>query len=260
MSKSLFDLKGKVALVTGGNRGIGLGMASGLAKHGAAIAVWGTNDRKNTEALDHFRSQDVSAKAWIVDVSDEARVKAATQEVVDHFGRIDVCVANAGIGGYGGPFEDLDTSVYRRVMAVNMDGTFFTLRACAKHMVERAKQGDAGGSLICVSSTAAVSGASRNEHYAATKGGAISMIKGIAVELARYKIRANSVLPGFIYTDIVKDKLDTEKFHDRVLPRIPARRWGEPEDFAGVAVYLASDASAYQTGQEFVIDGGYTVF
>ncbi len=145
-------------------------------------------------------------------------------------------------------------------MSVNMDGTFFTLRARTNHMVQRANSGDPVGSLVCVSSTAAVSGAGRNEHYAATKGCTISMIKGVSVELARYGIRANSVLPGFIYTDIVKDKLVTDKYRQKVLSRIPVRRSGEPADFSGIAVYPASKASRYHTGQEFIIDGGFTVF
>ncbi len=134
------------------------------------------------------------------------------------------------------------------------------MRAAAKHMIERAEDGDASGRVVVTASTAAVSGAARNEHYGASKGGVISMVKGMAVEFARYGITVNAILPGWIESDMTAKNFGWDKFANAVMPRIPARRWGAPEDFAGMAVYLASDASAYHTGDSLIIDGGYLVF
>lgn len=141
-------------------------------------------------------------------------------------------------------------------MGVNLDGTFFTFREAARHMMERGE----GGRLIGTSSTSAIHGAARNEAYAATKGAMLALTRGLAVELARYQITANSIIPGWIETAMTAPRVGDEKFEDRVMKRVPVRRWGRPEDFAGLAVYLASEASSYQTGEEFVVDGGYTRF
>lgn len=151
-------------------------------------------------------------------------------------------------------FEQTET--WRRVMGVNLDGTFFTFRAAAKHMIERGE----GGRLIGTSSVSAIHGAARNGAYAATKGAIIALARGLAVELARYGITSNTIIPGWIETAMTACRVGDERFEDRVMKRVPLRRWGKPEDFAGIAVYLASDASSYQTGEEFVVDGGYTRF
>ena len=137
-------------------------------------------------------------------------------------------------------------------MGVNLDGTFFTFREAARHMIKRGE----GGRLIGTSSTSAIHGAARNEAYAATKGAMLALTRGLAVELARYQITANSIIPGWIETAMTAPRVGDEKFEDRVMKRVPVRRWGRPEDFAGLAVYLASEASSYQTGEEFVVDGG----
>jgi len=196
-----------------------------------------------------------------VDVSDETAVREGMAEAVRQMGRIDTVVANAGIGGGASSFADFPTETYRRVLAVNLDGVFFTFREACKHMVERADGGDkAGGSLVVISSLSAYDGAPRNEAYAATKGAVISMIRAIAVEHARYGVRANAVLPGWIATDMTAGAQGNDKFNDAVIRRVPVRRWGQPADFGGIAVYLASDASAFHTGDSFLIDGGYGIF
>ncbi len=261
MAYAPFDLTGKVALVTGGNRGIGYGMAEALAASNAHVAIWGRKDAANKEAVEALSKLGAGeVKAWSVDVSDEKAVVDAMKATVDAFGRVDTCIANAGVGFGASSFAEMDTETWNKNMAVNLDGAFWTLREATKHITERAKAGDPGGSLVGVASLAAIEGAARNQAYAATKGGLISMLKGIAVETARYGIRANAILPGWIATDMTESAQNTEVFQTKVISRVPARRWGEPKDFGGVAVYLASDASSYHSGDTFLIDGGYAIF
>lgn len=255
-----FDLTGKVALVTGGNGGIGFGMAEGLAQAGADVVVWGTNATKNEAALARLSEHGTRVSANVVDVSDENAVNAAMELLLESFGRLDTCIANAGTAAETAPFHEISTEAWHKVMAVNLEGKFFTLRAAAKHMVARAKEGDTGGSLVGISSTSTLMGASHNEHYGASNGGVIPMMKGLAVEYGRYNIRANTIVPGWTMTDLARPVLESEGFQKKVLPRQPGRRWGAPEDFAGIAVYLASDASSFHTGQEITICGGYTIF
>ncbi len=258
MAFSAFNLSGKVALITGGNGGIGLGFAEGLAAAGADIAIWGTNAAKNAAAVAKIEAFGVRAAAFVCDVGDEAAVEAAFAQTLDRLGRVDGCFANAGVSGRGGTasFADMTTEEWRRMMRVNLDGVFYTFRAAARHMVARG----GGGVLVGTSSTAAVMGAARNEHYGAAKGAIPSMMRALAVEYARHGIRAHAILPGWVETDMTEATFSNERFAGNVLPRTPIRRWGRPEDFAAIAVYLMSDASSWHTGQSFVIDGGYTVF
>ena len=257
MSHPAFNLAGKVALVTGGNGGIGLGLAEGLAMAGADIAIWGTNEGKNAAAVDELRAHGVQAEAFICDVGDEAAVDAAFAATLARFGRVDGCFANAGVGGRGTPsFGEMSAAEWRRVMRINVDGVFLTLRAAARHMVGRG----GGGVLVATSSMAAVMGAARNEHYGASKGAVVSMMRALAVEYARHGIRAHSILPGWVETEMTADAFASERFVGNVKPRIPMRRWGKPGDFGGIAVYLMSDASGWHTGGDFLIDGGYTIF
>jgi NAD(P)-dependent dehydrogenase (short-subunit alcohol dehydrogenase family) len=254
-----FNLSGKAALVTGGNRGIGLGMAEALAQAGADVAIWGRDAARNDEAAAKLSTGGVKARGYVVDVSDEGAVTSAMKATLGDFGRLDCVIANAGIGA-GAAFRDFPTETYRRVLSVNLDGVFFTLREACKHMVARAEAGDPGGSIVGVASLAAIEGAARNAAYASAKGAVVSMIKSIAVEHARHRIRANVILPGWIATDMTAGAQQSAVFAEKVLPRVPARRWGEPADFGGIAIYLASDASAYHSGDCFVIDGGYAIF
>ncbi len=259
MAYKPFDLTGKVALVTGGNGGIGLGMAEGMAAAGAKVAIWGQNPEKNAKAEATLKAYGGDVLVQAVDVGDEAAVVAGVAEVLKTFGRLDFCVANAGVGG-GAPFAEMTTENWRRVTNVNLDAVFWTFREAAKHMVARAQAGDPGGGLLVTSSTSAIHGAPRNQAYAATKGAVLSMVRGLAVEYARYGIRANSVLPGWIRSDMTAGAQKWDKFNEQVIGRVPMRRWGDPEDFSGLAVYLASDASRFHTGDAFVIDGGYTIY
>jgi len=253
-----FDLSGKVALVTGGNSGIGLGMARAMAEAGADIAIWGTNAQKNAAAQAELASIGRGrVLALACEVGNEAAVEAAMTETLSVLGRVDGCFANAGVSGRGtSSFLALSAEEWRRVLAVNLDGAFYTLRAAARHMVERG----GGGALVGTASLAAIEGAARNQHYAATKGGLISMVRALAVEFARHGIRANAILPGWIETSMTAGAIANEKFANNVLPRIPMRRWGTGDDFGGIAVYLLSDASRYHTGDTFLIDGGYALF
>ncbi len=259
MTYGAFDLTGKVALVTGGNSGIGLGMADAMAAAGAEVCIWGTKADKNAAALKQLERHGRKVHAQVVNVAEEKEVEAAFAEVLRLFGHVDNCVANAGVGGGGAKsFMEMTTADWRRVLSVNLDGVFFTFRAATRHMVERGK----GGSLVGMASTAAIEGAARSEHYAASKGGVISMVRALAVELARFRITANAILPGWIETPMTERLFkNNAQFAEKVLPRIPmGRKGGTGDDFGPIAVYLASEATRYTTGQVFVIDGGYTLF
>ncbi len=251
-----FDLTGRRVLVTGGNGGIGLGMARALGQAGATVAIWGSNPAKTEQARASLADEGVSVHAFSCDIGDEQAVQGCFDETLATLGDLDACFANAGISSRPTRMVDMSTEEFHRVLRINLDGVFFTARAAARAMIDR----EHGGSLVFTASTAAVEGAARNSHYGASKGAVTSYARALAVELARHGIRVNSILPGWIRTDMTDRAMNDEKFAGNVLPRIPARRWGEIEDFGGIAVYLASEASAYHTGDQFIIDGGYTKF
>jgi hypothetical protein len=259
MAKNLFDLTGKVALITGGNGGIGLGFAEGVAKQGADVCIWGRNAQKNSEVLAQLTEFGTKVHAVCCDVAVEASVEESFAETLEVFGRVDGCFANAGVAK-SGRFEEFSTEDWRHVMDVNLDGLFYTLRCAAKHMKQRAEAGDPGGRLIATSSLGALMGMARVEAYGASKGAVISIMQGLAVEYARWGVTANSVLPGHIETAMTEDNYANEKFANAILPRIPARRWGDRSDFEGIAAYLMSDASSYHTGDSLLIDGGFFLY
>lgn len=260
-SRSPFDLSGRVALVTGGNGGIGLGMAEGLAQHGADVAIWGTNADKNDAAVDRLGAYDVEVLSIVCDVSDEAAVVASMADTVAELGRVDAVFVNAGVGSKAPSFVDMSADEWRRVMAVNLDGAFFTAREATRHMVDRHSNGDeSGGSIVFTTSGSAFFGQQNGQHYGASKAGVNSLMKAIAVQHARHGIRCNSILPGWIESDLTAGAFGWEKFVSNVMPRVPLRRWGSPADFAGMAVYFASSASSYHTGDIVTIDGGYHSF
>jgi NAD(P)-dependent dehydrogenase (short-subunit alcohol dehydrogenase family) len=251
------DLTGHVAVVTGGNGGIGLGMARGLRNAGAAVVIWGTNAAKNeTAAAELTGLGDAQVGSFVVDVSDEDAVAAGLEATLEQFGRIDSCFANAGVGPHPTSIDTLTAQEWRRVMSVNLDGAFFTVRAVAAQM----KSQGSGGSIVFTSSVSVSDGMAFSTQYAAAKSALVAMARALAVELARDDIRVNALVPGWTKAAMTEALLDSPTAQAKILPRIPLRRWGTPEDFEAVAVWLAGPGSAYFTGQTLVIDGGYTVF
>lgn len=252
----MIDLTGKVFIVTGGNGGIGLGMAEGIALSGGSIVIWGRNADKNTAAVAQLESLGGKATAHVCDVSDEEQVVETMKRSVEDFGRLDGLFANAGRGGTGKKFIDLPLDEWRAVMDVNLDGVFLTLREAARVLVE---QGE-GGSLVAVSSTSAIHGAAGNEAYATAKTGLNGLVRALAVALARHQIRVNSILPGWTITELASGGYENDKFREATVKRTPARRWAEPSEFRQVGAFLADPSQTYHTGQEVCVDGGYTVF
>lgn len=255
-----FDLTGRVALVTGGNGGIGLGMAEALTQAGADVAIWGTNANKNADAEERLRVHGHRVISRVVDVSKEDAVVVAMLETVAALGRIDACFANAGSTNTWKSFLDIGGEAYRRLMSINLDGALWTSREACRHMKERAEAGDPGGSIVIVSSMGARFGAPRNQDYSATKAAVNAVVRGIAVEFARYGVRANAILPGWVASEMTKPLQESDAFTQKAIGRVPTRRWGRPEEFGGIAVYLASAASSFHTGDEILIDGGYSSF
>lgn len=254
---ALFDLSGHVALVTGGNSGIGLGWADALAEHGADVAIWGTNPAKNAAAAEQVRRHGRRVLDLVCDVGDHDAVIAAMRTTVETLGRLDSCFVNAGVGGQAPSFAEMSDDEWRRVMRVNLDGAFFTAQEAVRQMCAQEPR---GGSIVFTTSGSAWYGQARGQHYGGSKGALIAMMKGIAVEHARDGIRCNAILPGWVESEMTAPALGWETFQKKVLTRIPMRRWGRPEDLAGMGVYFASRASAWHTGDVITIDGGYHSF
>ncbi len=253
---NLFDLTGHVSVVTGGNRGIGLGIASALGGQGAAVAVLARDHDRSEQAVGSLAAQGISAIAVRCDVSREDEVAASFDRVLETWGHIDSCFANAGTGARPAPVAETTLGEWRRVQAANLDGCFLTLRQAARAMLGSGR----AGSLVATASLTALYGAGRNASYAASKAGVIGLVRSMALELAGSGIRVNALVPGWIETDLTEQMLSSDVFGRKVLPRVPARRWGTPADIGGAAAYLASPASAYQTGDVMTIDGGYGIF
>ena len=245
------DLSGHVAVVTGGNRGIGLGLARGLVDAGATVAVWARDEERTAQACAEL-GRAIGVRC---DVADEAQVTGAMAQTLAELGQVDSVFANAGVGGLAS-FVDMSLAEWRRVMAVNLDGAFLTLREGARHLVERGE----GGSLVAVSSVSAFHGAPRQEHYAASKTALLAVVRGLAVELARHRVRCNAILPGWTETEMVEPGMANQRWVDAIMRRTPVRRWGAPDDFGKVAAYLADPSLLFHTGDSIVVDGGYTVF
>ncbi len=262
MSKALFDCTGKVALVTGGNSGLGLGFAMGIAKVGGDVAIWARNAEKN--ALAKAALLEAGARrveAYQVDVTSEELVVSGYEKLLADFGRIDSVFANSGRTSKSRSILTLDSTEWHDLLAVNMHGAFYTLREGAKRMVERAESGEPGGSLIFCGSLAMFHGVPGIGNYAAAKGGIAAVVRSIAVELGKHEIRANTIAPGYVKTGFMEG-VDPEVqagVDAHFSSKTPIPRPGRPEDFEGIAAYLCSDASRFHTGDTIVIDGGSVI-
>jgi len=252
MAQNLFDLTGKVALVTGANSGLGFGFAEGLARAGSDLVIWGRRPDANLHAAEKLRAFGVRVHAQSVDVSDEASIVAGVTEALQVMGRIDTVVANAGIASQK-PFIEMDATTYHALIDVNQHGVVFTLREVARHMVERG----GGGSLILCGSGSIFQGVPTMTHYGAAKGALNALAKGIAAELGPHGIRCNVIAPGFIITEMtMADPAIGKMIADIVAAKAPIGRAGQPDDLWGAVVYLASDLSRYHTGDTLIVDGG----
>ena len=255
MANALFDLSGKVAIVTGGNGGIGLGIASGLAEAGAGVAVAARDQAKTGKAVDLIRGAGGEALGVAIDVADEESVVTAVKEIVDRLGRADILVNNAGISVRNPP-ERYTMEEWDRVVDVNLRGAFMCSREVYPHMVAAG-----GGKIINIGSMTSVFGIDWAAPYASSKGGIVQLGKSLGVSWAKDNIQVNTILPGWINTDLTRPiEGGFPDRHALITSRIPHGRWGEPHDLAGAAVFLASEASDYVTGVSIPVDGGYTSF
>jgi 2-deoxy-D-gluconate 3-dehydrogenase len=254
MPMKLFDLSGRAALVTGGNGGIGYGMAEGLAAAGASVMIAGRNAAKNEAAMQRLLEAGHSAAQVAADVTDEAACRAMVTATVERFGRLDILVNNAGINIRKEP-ESYSLAEWNLIVATNLSSAFMAAQAAYSKMREAG-----GGKIINIGSMMSIFGASFTAPYAASKGGIVQMSRALACAWAKDNIQVNAVLPGWIDTDLTRrGRRDIPTLEERVTARTPARRWGVPEDLAGIAVFLASNASDFVTGTAIPVDGGYSV-
>lgn len=255
-----FDLTGKTCLVTGGSRGIGFGMARALALAGADLMLWSNQPTSLASAADALADTGRRILTRLVDVSDEEQIVAGMAHFRTSFARLDGVIAAAGIAPADSRFRTAETRPHREVCAVNLDGGFWTFRECCRLFEEQARAGAGGGSIVGIGSLAGRFAAPSIESYAASKLAIEGLIRSIAVEMAKFGVRANAVVPGWIATDMSRRYRQRPEINDEIVRRIPARRWGTPDDLGGIAVYLMSDASAYHSGDSLVVDGGYSVY
>ena len=261
MTNALFDCTGKLTLVTGGNGGIGLGFAMGVAKMGGDVAIWARNEEKNAAAKAELEKAGAGrVEAYVVDVSSEENITKGYETVMSDFGRVDCVFANSGAAPRYDSVFDMPTEHWHDFQSVALHGAFFTLREGARHMKARAEAGEPGGSLVACGSLSLFHGISGKMEYASSKSGVQAVIRCLAVELGEFGIRANVVAPGMIITPMMGGD---PKVHDMIsgayAPQTPLRRVGYPEDFEGIGAFLCSDASSFMTGETITIDGGYMV-
>lgn len=250
----MFDLGGHVALITGGNGGIGLAFARGLVKSGASVAIWGRNEDKNKAALAELKSLGGEAQAYVCDVTDDKQVKEAFAATVDNFGKVDSCFANAGGAGARGFLHETDNATWNSAVDLNVNSVVNTYRPMIAHLMER----KAPGKLVVTSSIAAIMGMPAAASYSATKAAVVGLTHALAVELGRNGITVNALLPGYVESDLTA--ATPQAFKDAALRRSCLGRVGTVDDMEGVAVFLASRHSDYMTGHALVMDGGHTIF
>lgn len=254
MSRAIFDLEGHVALITGGNGGLGLAMAKGLVKAGASIAIWGRNTDKNAAAVTELTTLGGDVEAFACDVTDESSTETAFQQTLERFGKVDSCFANAGGSGVRGPFHTLSADDWKETVDLNVSSVITTFQLATRFWLERKQP----GKLIVTSSVAGLIGIPFATGYSMTKAAVQGLVRALAIEYGRAGIQANAILPGFIETEM---SLDTpQHFQDAAKRRAASGDIGKLEDMEGIAVYLASNESKFMTGQCLVIDGGHTIF
>ena len=254
-SMALIDLSGRVIGITGGNGGIGLGIARGVVRAGGSVAIWARREERNQTAVSELKALGGDAVSFPCDVTDEEEVDAALQGTVERFGRLDGLVANAGVSSRT-PFIEMTGEEWRRILNVNLNGAFFSLRAAARHLVNQ----NEGGSLVGVSSVVALYGAPGQEHYSASKTALTSLMRGLAVELARFGVRCNALLPGWTETELTAEARTHQQFLAHTTSRTPVRRWATSDDFEAVGAFLCDPSISFHTGDSLVVDGGYSVF
>jgi len=251
---NLFDLTGRVAIVTGGNGGIGLGMARGLAQCGASVMVAARDEAKNAAAVEELRALGTKASAVEADLTQEEACRSMVQATLGQFGRLDVLVNNAGTNIRKQP-EEYSLEEWHRILETNLSSAFM----CSQAAYPAMKAGG-GGKIIMIGSMMSIFGASFTAPYAATKGGIVQMAKAMACAWGKDNIQVNSVLPGWIDTALTRRaRRDIAGLEERVVARTPAGRWGVPGDFSGIAAFLAGPASDFVTGAAITVDGGYSV-
>lgn len=252
----MFDLRGHTSVVTGGNGGIGLGLARGLAKAGANIAIWARNQDKNAAAAAELEQLGASVLAVPTDVADPGGVHEAMAVTLARFDAVHSLFVNAGVAGEPGKFTDMSADDFQRVLDVNVTGAFLTMQAVVAHMLERGE----GGSIVAIASVAASKGIRFSPHYSASKGGIRQLARALANEVGRHGINVNIVSPGFIRSEMTADWQANESFTEMIRSRVPVGRWGDAEDFERLAVFLAGEQGGYMSGSEIFIDGGMHAF
>ena len=260
MAQGLFDCTGKVTLVTGGNGGIGLGFAMGVAKMGGDIAIWARNAEKNAAAKAELKAAGAGrVETYQVDVGSEEAIVSGYDRLLADFARIDCVFANSGgAPGFNSVF-DMPTAEWHKFLDVALHGAFLTLREGARHMVARAEAGEPGGSLVACGSLSLFQGLPGKQNYAAAKSAVAAVIRCMAVEFGGHGVRANVVAPGLIMTPMMGGEANEQALAGHFGPQLPLRRVGYPADFEGIGAYLCSDASSFLTGQTITIDGGKMV-
>jgi NAD(P)-dependent dehydrogenase (short-subunit alcohol dehydrogenase family) len=258
MTKGLFDLSGKVTLVTGGNSGLGLGFARGIAKQGGNVVIWARNADRNAAARKELESLGVRVGTRQVDVSSEEQIVAGYEALIKDFGRLDCVIANAGLPPTSRSTLDLSTQDFHEFLGVGLHGAFYTLREGARLMVKRAEAGEPGGSLVFCGSLSMFKGLPGKPHYAGSKAALGAIIRSMAVEFGKHGIRANSIAPGYIKTGMTGEG-ELSPVDKYFAAKNPIPRPGYPADFEGIAAYLASDASSFHSGDTIIIDGACMV-
>lgn len=251
----MVNLAGRIVVITGGNSGLGLGMAHGVGRAGASVVVWSRTQSRNEEAVAELTDAGLAASSEECDTADEDSVASAMASTLDRHGKIDCFVANAGVAA-ASPFVETTLDDWHRVLRTNLDGTFLGTRAAARHFVDRGE----GGSMIIVSSMISRYGGPSQAAYTTSKNGLIGLGRTLAVELARHRVRVNILIPGWTATAMNVHLREDEAFMKATSSRTPVRRWAEPEEFHEVAAFLADPKLTFHTGNEVVVDGGYSIF